>query len=123
MEELIARISTAAGINKDVATKSVGIILNFLRQDGPGEAVDQVMQALPGAEAAADAALAEHQAAGDGDGGGGLMALAGHLTGAGLDMGEMQAVGKELFAAVHEKAGPDAVGAIAGAIPGMHQFI
>ena len=122
MEELIARISAAAGIEPDVAEKSVGLILNFIRKEGPADVVGQVMQALPGAQAAADAAAADHEAAG-GSGGGGLMGLAGHLSEAGLGMGDMQAVGKELFAAVHEKAGADAVGAIAGSIPGLHQFI
>ena len=38
-------------------------------------------------------------------------------------MGEMQSVGKELFAFAREKAGEDAVGQIAGAIPGLSQFI
>ena len=123
MEELIARISAATGVNADVTTKSVGIILNFLRQEGPADAVGHVMSALPGAAEAADAAQSAHEDAGGGDSGGGLMALAGHLSEAGLGMGDMQAVGKELFAAVHEKAGPDAVGAIAGSIPGLHQFI
>ena len=117
MEELIARISAAAGIEQDVASKSVGIILNFLRKEGPSDTVAKVMAAMPGAEAHADA----HD---DGaDAGGGLMGLAGQLGNAGLGMGDMQTVGKELFAAVHEKAGPDAVGEIAGSIPGLHQFI
>ena len=130
MEDLITRISAAAGVAPDVAQKSIGIILNFLRKEGPPGAVAQVMQGLPGAEAAADAAASE--ASGGGlmgglgsmmGGGGGLMALAGQLSAAGLGMGEMQAVGKELFAAAQEKAGPDAIGEIAGAIPGLSQFI
>ena len=56
-------------------------------------------------------------------GGGGLMGLAGKLTGLGLGMGEMQAVGKELFAAGREQAGEDVMGQIAGSIPGLGQFI
>ena len=56
-------------------------------------------------------------------GGGGLMGLAGKLTGLGLGMGEMQAVGKELFAAGREQAGEDVMGQIAGSIPGLVQFI
>ena len=131
MEDLITRISAAAGIEPDVAQKSIGIILNFLRKEGPSGAVAQVMQGLPGAEAAADSAASESGGGGlmgglasmMGGGGGGLMALAGQLSSAGLGMGEMQAVGKELFAAAQEKAGPDAIGEIAGAIPGLSQFI
>jgi hypothetical protein len=51
------------------------------------------------------------------------MALAGQLTNLGLGMGEMQAVGRELFAYAREKAGDEAVGQVAGAIPGLGQFI
>ena len=119
MEELIARISSAAGIEEEVASKSVGIILNFLRKEGPSDAVAKVMAAMPGAEAAANA----HDDGEHADAGSGLMGLANQLSHAGLGMGDMQAVGKELFAAVHEKAGADAVGEIAASIPGLHQFI
>ena len=119
MEELIGRVSAAAGIEPDVAQKSIGVILNFLRKEGPAGPVGELMSALPGAEAAADSA-----AGGGGmTGGGGLMALAGQLSSAGLGMGEMSAVGKELFAAAREKVGEDKIGEIAGAIPGLHQFI
>ena len=125
MEELIGRVSAAAGIEPDVAQKSIGVILNFLRKEGPAGPVGELMSALPGAHAAAD------EAGGGGImgslggmmGGGGLMALAGQLSSAGLGMGEMSAVGKELFAAAREKVGEDKIGEIAGAIPGLHQFI
>ena len=118
MEELIGRVSAAAGIEPDVAQKSIGVILNFLRKEGPAGPVGELMSALPGAEAAADSADG-----GGMTGGGGLMALAGQLSSAGLGMGEMSAVGKELFAAAREKVGEDTIGEIAGAIPGLHQFI
>jgi hypothetical protein len=51
------------------------------------------------------------------------MALAGQLTSAGLSMGQMQTVGKTLFAHVREKAGEDVVGGIVSAVPGLSQFI
>jgi hypothetical protein len=56
-------------------------------------------------------------------GDGGLMVLAGQLTSAGLSMGQMQAVGKTLFAHVREKAGEGVVGGIVGAVPGLSQFV
>ena len=125
MEELIGRVSAAAGIELDVAQKSIGVILNFLRKEGPAGPVGELMSALPGAEAAADSAGGGGLmgAMGGMMGGGGLMALAGQLSSAGLGMGEMSAVGKELFAAAREKVGEDTIGEIAGAIPGLHQFI
>ena len=56
-------------------------------------------------------------------GGGGLMALGGQLMELGLDMSQIQTVGREVFAYTREVAGDDVVGEIAGAIPGLSQFI
>jgi hypothetical protein len=56
-------------------------------------------------------------------GGGGIMGLGQQLMGAGLSMGQMGDLGKELFAYGREKAGEDAMGAIVGAIPGLGQFV
>jgi hypothetical protein len=56
-------------------------------------------------------------------GGGGLMALGGQLMGLGLDMSQIQTIGKEIFGYAREVAGDDVVGEIAGAIPGLSQFI
>ncbi len=55
--------------------------------------------------------------------GGGLMGLAGRLTGLGLDMGDMQTVGRQVLAYIREKAGDELVGQVAAAIPGLAQFL
>jgi hypothetical protein len=128
MEELVARISTSAGIEPEVARKAVGLIFAFLRKEGPKEEVDALFAEVPGAEEAAEAASAEQKGGGILGGvldavGGGLMGLAGRLTGLGLGMGEMQAVGKEVFAFAREKAGDERVGQVAAAIPGLSQFL
>ena len=52
-------------------------------------------------------------------GGGGLMALGSDLMGLGLDMSQIQAVGKEVFHYAREQAGDELIGEIAGAIPGL----
>jgi hypothetical protein len=132
MDELIAKLTQAAGIDAATAQKAVGIILNFLRKQAPAEHVDQAVAAIPGAQEAADQqALAQEGGIGGAiaglgglmGGDGGLMVLAGQLTSAGLSMGQMQAVGKTLFAHVREKAGEDVVGGIVGAVPGLSQFV
>ena len=56
-------------------------------------------------------------------GGGGIMALGAGLMGLGLDMGQMQTVGKEVFAYAREIAGDEVVGEISAAIPGLSQYI
>lgn len=113
MEELIGRITGAAGIDAVTAKKCVGTILGFLQAEGPKKEVEQVMSATPGA--------AELAGSG-GYAGGGLMGLAGQLGDAGLDMEQMQTVGREVLAFARQKAGEDVVGEIVGSVPGLGQF-
>jgi len=120
MEDLIARIAADAGIDPGIAEKSVGMILAFLLQEGPKDEVDGLFAALPGAAQAADAAGDDN---GGGGLGGGLMGLASRLSGLGLGMGEMQTIGRQVFAYVREKAGDERVGQIVSAIPGLGQFL
>lgn len=127
MQEIIDRVATAAGIDPATAAKAIGIILGFLQKEGPAAEVGELMDAMPGSAELAAAQGDEGSGGGLGGlmgmmGGGGLMALAGKLTGIGLGMGEMQSVGKELFQVGRERAGEDTVGAIAGSIPGLSQF-
>jgi hypothetical protein len=127
MDELIGRIVSNLGIDEGLAQKCVGIILGFLQKEGPAAEVGQMFDAMPGAAEL----VAQH--AGDGGGlmgglmgmmgGGGVMGLGQQLMGAGLSMGQMGDLGKELFAFGREKAGEDAMGAIVGSIPGLGQFV
>ncbi len=131
MEELVARVAKAADIAPDQARRAIGLILAFLRKEGPTTEVDEMLGALPGGQEAATAAEADKPSGGGilgglmnmMGGGGGLMGLAASLTGMGLGTGEMATVGKEIFAYAREKVGDDRVNQIAGAIPGLNQFI
>jgi len=128
MEELINRLVASVGIDADLARKAVGIILGFLQKEGPPAEVAEMLDAMPGAREL----IAEYAGAGSGGvlgglmgmmGGGGVMGLGQQLMSAGLSMGQLSEVGKELFAFGREKAGEDAMGAIVGAIPGLGQFV
>jgi hypothetical protein len=128
MEELINRLAANVGIDPGLAEKAVGIILGFLQKEGPPAEVTEMLDAMPGAREL----IAEHAGAGSGGvlgglmgmiGGGGVMGLGQQLMSAGLSMGQLSEVGKELFAYGREKAGEDAMGAIVGAIPGLGQFV
>lgn len=127
MEDLIVRIVAAAGVEPEIAKKSVETILAFLRKEGPQAEVDALFAAVPGAAEAANAASGE---SGEdalngltGAMGGGLMGLAGRLTSLGLGMGEMQTIGRQVFAYVREKAGDELVGQVAATIPGLARFL
>jgi hypothetical protein len=130
MEEIISRVAAAAGIDNDTAKNAVAEILAFVKKEAPEGPVGEMLAKIPGGEALAASVAGEGGGGGlmgalGGlmGGGGGLMALAGKLMGLGLGMGEMQSVGKEVFAYAREKAGEDVVGQIAGSIPGLSQFI
>lgn len=121
MDELIGRIVAAVGIERTVAEKSVGIILDFLSKEGPADKVQALIDRLPGAQELVQAAQAE----GGGLGGmmGGIMGVGTRLMGIGLGMGEIQSVTREIIAYAREKVGEDAVGEIVAAIPGLSQFV
>jgi hypothetical protein len=120
MDELIGRLAVKAGIDNVVAEKTVGIILDFLRNEGPFDKVQALIDEIPGA----DAAIAASRSRG-GFGrlmGGGLMALGSRLMGLGLGMGEIQSVARELFGFGREKIGADKMGEIIKGTPGLSQF-
>lgn len=122
MDELIARLVANVGVDRVAAEKSVDIILGFLRKEGPPDKVQALIDRLPGA-----AALMQGQQ--DAGAGGGMFAMGGimgagtKMMAAGLSMGQVQGVTKEVIAYSREKAGEDAIGEIVGAIPGLSQFI
>jgi hypothetical protein len=93
MEELIARLVANVGVDRTAAEKAVGIILDFLRKEGPADKVQTLIDGLPGAEA-----LLQAQAS-DAGGGmfamGGLMGAGSKMMAAGLSMGQVQGVTKE----------------------------
>jgi len=119
MDELIARLVANCGVDQATAQKAVAIILDFLRKEGPSDKVEALLDTMPGAAALADSA-------GGGSGGfgmGGIMGAANRLMAAGLSMGQVQTVTREVVAYAREKAGEDTVGEIVGAIPGLGQFV
>ena len=122
MDELVDRIVASVGVDRTVAEKSVGIIFDFLAKEGPSEKVLALLDQLPGAKVAL-AAAREGDGGGTFGGMGGIMGVGSRLMSAGLGMGEIQGVTRELIAYAREKAGDEAVGEIVGAVPGLSQFI
>jgi len=120
MDELIGQLATKAGVDSAVAEKTVGIILGFLRSEGPSDKVQALIDTIPGAEAAI-------AASNEGGGlsrlmGGGLMAVGTRLMALGLGIGEIQNIARELFKFGRDKIGGDQMGEIISATPGLSQF-
>src|ERR1700722_8988985 len=120
MDELIARLATKAGIGDAVAEKTIGIILVFLRNQGPSDKVQALIDKIPGAEAVISAS-------GDSSGlgrlmGGGVMGLGAKLMGLGLGMGDIQNIARELFRFGRDEIGADQMSEIIAGTPGLNQF-
>jgi hypothetical protein len=123
MDELIGRLVANVGVDRDAAEKAVGIIFEFLRKEGPADKVQALLDRLPGAEE-----FMQAQEGLDSSGGGmfalgGLMGAGTKMMSAGLSMGQVQGVTREVIAYAREQAGDDAIGEIVGAIPGLSQFL
>ena len=117
MENLIARVATAADLSPDVARKAVALIGDFIQREAPEEAVKELFEKAPAFPAIITSST---QTGGEGMGvglkglmgvssgamgGGGLMALGSELLALGLGMEQIQTVGKEVFAYAREVAG------------------
>ncbi len=97
-------------------------MLDFLATEGPADKVQTLLARLPGATEAIEAARAE------GGGGffggmGGIMGVGSRLMSAGLGMGEIRGVAREVIAYAREKAGDEDLDGIIDAIPGASQFL
>ena len=131
MQELIDRIVTATGLSPEKAEKALGIVLTLIQTQGNQNKVQELFDKLPGA-----AELARLQGGdGAGKGGGGLLGmLAGGMMGgplaaisklsaAGLTMDQIKELGTLTLDYAKEKAGPQLVKEVAGAIPGLSGYV
>ena len=120
MDELIGTLATKVGIDNAVAEKTIGIVLGFLRNEGPSDKVQALIDQIPGAEAAiaassSNSGLSRLM-------GGGLMALGTKLMALGLGMNQIQNIARELFRFGRDKIGADKMGEIISGTPGLSQF-
>lgn len=123
MDKLIERLVANVGVDRDAAEKAVGVIFEFLRKEGPPDKVQVLLDRLPGAEE-----LMKAQEGLDASGGGafafgGIMGAGTKMMAAGLSMGQVQGVTREVIAYARETAGEDVTGEVVGAIPGLGQFV
>lgn len=114
MDELVANVANAAGLDPATARKAVVIILQFLMNAGPRDKVVTLVDTIPGAR----------EAVGDGAGGpSDMMSAFGALTAAGLGMGEVQSAATAFGRAAREKVGGQTFDDVVGSIPGLSQFV
>ena len=102
-------------------------MLAFLHKELPEGPVAEFIEKVPGARDIVDAVAEKEDGAGSSILGGllnnGLMGLAGKLNAAGLDMGQIQKLGHEIFAYAETLLGKEKVQQIASSVPGLSQFL
>ena len=135
MDNVIARVATAANLSPEVARKTVALIADFIQREASEDAVKELWEKAPELHAivaSGDKTGGEGMGFGlkglmgiatGAMGGGGLMALGGELMGLGLNMEQIQTSGREVFGYAREVAGDQIIGEIAASIPGLSQFI
>lgn len=64
MDELIGRLVANVGVTPTAAEQSIGIILDFLKKEGPPEQVQALLDSIPGSEASLQAAQAGEEGGG-----------------------------------------------------------
>ena len=135
MDNLIARVATAADLSPEVARKAVALIVDFVQREASEDAVKDLFSKAPalqaivasgsptGGEGMGFSLKGLMGIAAGAMGGGGIMALGGQLMNLGLSMDQIQIAGKEVFSYAREVAGDQTVGELAASIPGLSQFI
>jgi hypothetical protein len=120
MSELLARVVSDVGVDRDIAEKAVGIILAFMSSEGPADRVVSLLARLPDHQALTSAVAREGSMLGSM---GGIMGVGAKLMGIGLGMSQIQSVVRTMASYCNEKGGGDDLKAIAAAIPGLSQFM
>ena len=115
MDDLINRVVEKADVSEEVAKSAIAVILNFLSNDGPEDKVNKLIESLPGSS--------ELMKTSPDSGESGLMGTFNELIAAGLEMGNVQTVSKEIISFAKEKAGEELVDEIVDGISGLSQFV
>jgi hypothetical protein len=120
MDELVGQLAAKAGIDSAVAEKTLGIMLGFLRSEGPADKVQALIDTIPDAEAVI--AASDRGAGLSRLMGGGLMAVGSRLMTLGLGISEIQNIARELFRFGRDKIGAEHMSEIISGTPGLSQF-
>jgi hypothetical protein len=135
VDNVIARVATAADLSPEVARKAVALIVDFVQREASADAVNELFRKAPALHAiVASGAPTGGEGMGFGlkglmgiaagaMGGGGLASLGVQLTGLGLSMDQMHTAAREVFSYAREVAGDQTIGEIAASIPGLSQFM
>jgi len=134
MQEVIDMIADKSGIERVKAETIVGLILGFIKREGPQGPVSKLFAAFPDTDAII-AQAAQQSSSGGGLGSlvGGLgsmlggktgdaLTLAGQLAATGVPMGQIETAAQLLLKAARDEAGPKVVAEILSNLPALSKL-
>jgi hypothetical protein len=125
MDELIRRITAEVGVTPETADTALRVILNFLHTDGPAETVERLAAQMGASDYLAGPAPKTSLLGSIGGmfGGGGAMAAFSALSGAGLDMDQIQRLVQVFIGFARERVDPAVVDEVIASIPGLDRLL
>lgn len=144
IETIVKALAQSLGLSESTIQSGIGILLGQLQKQGAGSSIEQLVKLLPGADALLQSATAGGAESADGGLLGGILSKASSLLGsaggpmAGLGelagaAGALQSAGIPLekvvplvsgfFSQAQEAAGPEAVQAVLGQLPGLAKML
>lgn len=134
MQEVIDMIADKSGIDRAKAETIVGLILGFIKREGPQGPVSKLFAAFPDADGIAAQAV-QQTPSGGGFGGlvgslgsmlggkaGDTLTLASQLVATGVPMSQIETAAQLLLKAAKDKAGPNVVAEILGGLPALSKL-
>ena len=122
MEELVTRLKEKVGLSDPAARRAVDVVIEFLANEAPAGAMEDLADAVPGLSDVLSRCAKEASVPLSTRHFGGmarLMQVADRMMAAGMTMSQVQQATHEVVAFARERAGDAAVDRIVTAIPGL----
>ncbi len=118
MNDLVEEVAEKMGLEVGIAEKAIGYMLAFLDREADGDAVEQMMAAIPDAS---DLVVAHNENGGSMFGG--IMGLGQQLMHAGLGVSEINTLARQTMQVARQHAGDEVVDRVIASVPGLNQFV
>jgi hypothetical protein len=134
MQQIIDTIADKSGIERGKAETIVGLILGFIKREGPPGAVTKLFAAFSDADGIAAQAAQQTQSGGGfgslvgglgsmlGGKAGDALTLASQLVATGVPMSQIETAAQLLLKAARDEAGPNVVSEILGSLPALSKL-
>jgi hypothetical protein len=134
MQEVIDTIADKSGIERGKAETIVGLILGFIKREGPQGPVAKLFAAFPDADGIVAQAAQQTQSGGGfgslvgglgsmlGGRAGDALTLVSQLSATGVPMSQIETAAQLLLKAARDQAGPAVVSEILGSLPALSKL-